>query len=158
MSKAFTREDDDAPESPAATRPLSAALGGVPNYLTPDGANRLRAELAELQPRAEAGDASVAPRAARLRQILASAIVVPPPPDPSKIAFGARVRVRDAQGADETYRLVGVDEIELHDDAMSWRSPLAKALVGARSGAKVRVRLPAGDTELVIVAVTYGRA
>ena len=48
MSKAFTREADDAPEPPARP-PQSARLpSGAKNYLTPDGAARLQAELDQL--------------------------------------------------------------------------------------------------------------
>ncbi len=48
MSKAFTREEDDAPERPTPLRPASSLPPGTKNYLTPDGAVRFRDELDRL--------------------------------------------------------------------------------------------------------------
>lgn len=160
MSKAFTRESDDAPDDSLSARPLSAILGGLPNYLTPRGAQRLRAELGKLlrqpDPRASS-NATGTPgsRVTRLRQILATATVVPAPPDPAKIAFGARVRARNQRGEVPVYWIVGVEETDLDEDAISWQSPLAKALLGARVGSRVRTRLPAGEEEFEILEISY---
>ena len=38
---------------------------------------------------------------------------------------------------------------------VSWRSPIAKALLNASVGQRLRVKLPGGETELEIVAVAY---
>src|SRR5512145_2635665 len=48
MSKAFTRESDDAPEEPIATRLAPVLPPGAKNYLTPDGVRRLREKLNKL--------------------------------------------------------------------------------------------------------------
>lgn len=48
MSKAFTREDD-LPEPPVVSRRASALPPDTQNLMTPDGAQRLRAELSHLQ-------------------------------------------------------------------------------------------------------------
>ena len=47
MSKAFTRESDDAPEAPLV-RPVSVLPPGLKNLLTPGGALQLRQELEQL--------------------------------------------------------------------------------------------------------------
>ena len=70
-----------------------------------------------------------------LEQILASVHVVDPPDAPSNsFTFGATVTVKDKEGATETYTVVGVDELDLEPDAVSWISPLGKALLAADMG------------------------
>ena len=78
---------------------------------------------------------SVSERVTELEQILASIHVVDPPDAPSNsVTFGATVTVKDKEGATETYTVVGVDELDLERDAVSWISPLGKALLAADMG------------------------
>jgi transcription elongation factor GreB len=70
-----------------------------------------------------------------LEQILVSVHVVDPPDAPSNsVTFGATVTVKDKEGAIETLTVVGVDELNLERDAVSWISPLGKALLAADVG------------------------
>jgi transcription elongation factor GreB len=62
---------------------------------------------------------------------------------------------RREDGAERRYRLVGVDEADPRRGALSWRSPLAAALLGARVGDTVTFRSPRGDEELEVVALSY---
>ena len=74
-------------------------------------------------------------RVAELEQILASVHVVDPPdPASNSVAFGATVTVKDKKGRTETYTVVGVDELDLEPDAVSWISPIGKALLAADMG------------------------
>jgi transcription elongation factor GreB len=151
MSKAFTREADDAPERPAARRTTVVLPPGAKNYFTPDGLKKLRAEL-------EAASASPAGRARMLeiQQRLESAEAVPPPPLPwDQVHFGATVTVRDERGEKNTYRIVGPHEADIDRDWISYLSPLAKALLKARMGERVRFRAPGGEQLLEIIAVRY---
>jgi transcription elongation factor GreB len=50
---------------------------------------------------------------------------------------------------------VGVDKDDPQRGALSWRSPLAAALLGARVGDTVTFRSPRGDEELEVVALNY---
>ena len=167
MSKAFTRESDDAPDLPLPSRRATPLPPGTPNLITPDGAQRLRAELAELAERRRPLTTSTDPETRRrvaaldnrmrqLQQSLESASVVQSPPEPwTEVRFGATVKVRDQHGEEILYRLVGVDEVDLARDWVSWRSPVARALLDAQLGQKVRVQVPAGDLELEILAISY---
>ena len=78
---------------------------------------------------------------------------------PGRVAFGATVTVREAgagsAGAAETYRIVGVDEADPATGAISWISPLARALISARLGDVVTLRLPDGERRLEVAAVEY---
>lgn len=130
MSRAFVKEDVDPPERSGRKRSASGLPPGATNYITARGAKRLRDELQKLRA-ANAGSE----RIIELEQILASAHVVDPSSAPSNsVTFGATVTVKDKQGATETFTVVGVDELNLERDAVSWISPLGKALLAADMG------------------------
>ena len=139
MSKAFTKEDDDAPEPP---RQRLGVPVPVPNLVTAAGLHALRAELEQSPP----GD-----RARELADHLATAEVAEPG-DRSTVGFGTTVTVADAAGRQRSYRLVGAIEAAPRAGAINWQSPIAQALLDARVGDTVT--LPAGDVE--VVAITYG--
>ena len=50
------------------------------------------------------------------------------------MAFGTRVTLRRGDGTEITYRIVGEDEADPARFLLSWLSPLAEALLGARPG------------------------
>src|SRR5213076_860459 len=82
-----------------------------------------------------ARQAPVSERVTELEQILASVHIVDPPDAPSNsVTFGATVTVKDKKGATETLTIVGVDELNFERDAVSWISPLGKALLAADMG------------------------
>ena len=168
MSKAFTRESDDAPEEPQFSRPASVLPPGAPNYLTPGGAERLRMELERLteqeRPAVQASSAddvkarlrAVDQRILEIGEALGSARILPPPPKPwDRVSFGASVTVRMADGEEVTYRIVGVDEVDLDRGWVSWLTPVAKALMNARLGERVTLQLPGGRTELEVLGILY---
>jgi len=76
-------------------------------------------------------------------------------PDKAKVWFGATVTVADEDDARRTVTLVGEDEADAGAGRISFYSPLAAALRGAAVGDLRRVRLPAGDKEVEIVAIAY---
>lgn len=168
MSRAFVRESDDRPELPIE-RPVSALPPGAKNYMTAAGAARFRAELARLNAieRPRLAGSSDDPEAKRqllmlnqrieqIEESLRSAEVIAPGDGPADtVRFGATVTVRDAAGEESTYRIVGVDEMDADRDLVSWISPLARALMNARKGERVRFRLPSGEQELEVVEVRY---
>jgi transcription elongation GreA/GreB family factor len=130
VSRAFVKEDVDLPERSGRKRSASGLPPGATNYITARGANRLRDELQKLR----AANA-VSERVTELEQILASVHIVDPPDAPSNsVTFGATVTVKDKEGATETYTVVGVDELDLEPDAVSWISPIGKALLAADMG------------------------
>ena len=135
MSRAFIKEDVDPPERSGRKRSASGLPPGAINYITARGANRLRDELQKLR-----ASNAVDERVFELEQILATVYVVDPPdPASNSVAFGATVTVKDAKGVLETYTVVGVDELDLEPDAVSWISPLGKALLAADIGDSLRL-------------------
>ena len=134
MSRAFIREDVDPPERSGRVRSASGLPPGAMNYITAHGARRLGAELNELR-RTNSDPA----RIAELEAALASATVVEPPENRSNsVAFGATVTTKQNDNI-QTYTVVGVDELGFYPDAISWISPVGKALLAAELGDKVRL-------------------
>jgi transcription elongation factor GreB len=167
MSKAFTRESDDAPDLPMAPR-RSPLPPGAKNYLTPAGERQLREELERLTqverpPLARVTDDSevrrqlsvMDQRILDLQQTLQTAVVVPPPaPTENRVRFGATVTIRQ-RGEEIRYRIVGVDEADLDRGWVSWLSPIAKALLNAETGQRVKFKFPSGEEDLEILSVAY---
>jgi transcription elongation GreA/GreB family factor len=130
MSRAFVKEDVDLPERSGRKRSASGLPPGATNYITARGAKRLRDERQKLSVANATRE-----RVAELEQILASVHVVDPPdPASNSVAFGATVTVKDKKGGTETYTIVGVDELDFEPDAVSWISPIGKALLAADLG------------------------
>ncbi len=181
MNKAFVREsdgDEDEELEPSLKLPT-----GTRNYITPAGHARLKAELEHLVKRerphvvevvawaasngdrSENGDYIYGKR--RLREIdrrirfltkrLDIAEVVDPlrQGDNDQVFFGARVRIADSDGSENTYTIVGVDEANASLGRISWISPLARALIKAREGDVVRFQSPVGVREIEILEVLY---
>lgn len=168
MSRAFVRESDDRPELPIA-RQASALPAGAKNYITADGAERLRTELQQLveserpalaarsdDPDAKCQLLALNQRIEQLEESLRSAEVVGPDNGPKdSVRFGATVTVRNQRGEESTYRIVGVDEMDMDRDWVSWISPIARALMGAKIGSRVRFKFPSGTDELEVLAIRY---
>jgi transcription elongation GreA/GreB family factor len=72
-----------------------------------------------------------------------------------KVTFGATVTVLTENEERKTYAIVGVDEINPGAGHISWRSPVARALMNARSGDSVTVQLPQGESQIEICSVEY---
>jgi transcription elongation factor GreB len=160
VSKAFTREDDQQDPAPAP-KPASPLPPGAKNYVTPDGAKMLKARLDTLLEEARRAPGEQADalneRIHELKRALESAVVVPPPSgDVDVVRFGATVSVRTLPDGDTVrYRIVGVDETDVARGWISWVSPIAKALLAAGVGDRVRAALPSGERELEILEIVY---
>lgn len=182
MSKAFTKEGDGADPSDENESPESQIPKGAKNYITPVGAERLKAELKKLlhedRPalvkviewaagngdRSENGDYIYGKR--KLREIdrrirflskrLESHEVVDPSGQKSdQILFGATVTVEDEDGAKKIYQIVGIDETDPARGKVSWISPIARALINAKVGDAVVLRTPQGERELSVLKIQY---
>jgi len=155
VSKAFTRESDEM--EPADIHSVRTQLPpGTRNYITSEGADQLRHhlnELLEARRSAKSPDQRFDSAIRKLGSILGTVVVAEVPTDQDKVAFGASIVVRDSNGDEETYRIVGVDEADPAHNRISWISPLARALLNHKAGDKILFRSPAGDQELTILKV-----
>ena len=164
MSRAFVKGgDDDLSAGELPERPLS----DHPNYVTPRGIELLQARLKELQEsrdRLKAEDEPMAKQ--KLLEVkrdlryyeaqLERAQVVEPKNQPrDEVHFGATVTIADEADKRHVFHIVGDDEADVALSRISWASPLAKALIGARVGDSVKWQRPAGASEVEIVAISY---
>jgi transcription elongation factor GreA len=152
-----------------------------PNAITPEGLERLKAEVEEmetngrregaeririarewgdLKENAEYHDAKnslalLERRITVLREKLDNAVVVDSAPaDGDVVGFGSRVEVVDEESGRTTeYTLVGSTEADLSAGLLSAESPVARALTGRRVGDVVGVPTPRGERKLRIAAV-----
>ena len=77
------------------------------------------------------------------------------PANQDKVYFGAWVTLCDEAGDEREYRIVGADETNAGKGYISIDSPMARALIGKSLDDVVKVQLPGGETELEITGVRY---
>lgn len=68
------------------------------------------------------------------------------------VAIGCTVTVKDEDGDESTYTLVGEDESDPAEGLISVYSPLANGLLGKKVGQTVEVQLPVGPRQFKIVS------
>ena len=161
MSRAFVKETD-GPE--ALVRPEPVLPDGVPNHVTPWGAVAFRDRLAAAQteraelPEGGLGDARKTELDAEIRWLerrLATFVETPPVAEPERVGFGSVVTLDGERGV-RTLSIVGVDEVDAGNGAVSWQSPLAVALRGAAVGDVVVVKTPGGEEEWEVTGIRAG--
>ncbi|HVF71182.1 MAG TPA: GreA/GreB family elongation factor [Chthoniobacterales bacterium] len=170
MSKAFTRDENEGPDIPDVVPTASVLGSGAKNYMTPAGVAKLREELRRLveetrpqlasesrrDPDAKRQLSRLDQRIMQLESSLESAEVVQPADGPSDVVrFGACVTVRESDGSETSYRIVGVDEADPDQNWVSWVSPIAKALLNRKLGERVRFKFPSGAATLEIKEIHY---
>ena len=152
------------------------------NYITAEGAIKLRAELDQLltveRPRvtqqvseaAAQGDRSENAEyiygKKRLREIDRRLewltkrldqlkIVSDVPTEQDKVFFGAWVRLADEDDHEVEYRIVGPDETDTKNRWISMDSPLGRALLRKEIGDEVTVQRPKGEAVFEIISIRY---
>lgn len=180
MSKAFTRESDDADDDEPQ---LPSLPSGARNYITPQGYARLRRELLDLidseRPkvvegvywaasngdRSENGDYIYGKK--RLREIdrrirfLTKRLEIAEIIDPAvhhgseQIFFGARVTYVDNAGVARTVTILGIDEADSSQAQVSWVAPIARTLLKARAGDVLQLVTPGALVEIEVISVDY---
>jgi transcription elongation factor GreB len=95
------------------------------------------------------------------KRIDAAEIVDPEAPRSGRAArhvfFGATVRYANASGTERVVSVVGLDEVDLDRNHISWVSPLARALMKSGPGDCVVLRAPGTTDQLQILEVRYER-
>src|SRR5712672_4386382 len=75
----------------------------------------------------------------------------------TQVFFGATVRYANASGTERVVSVVGLDEVDLDRNHISWVSPLARALMKSGVGDRVVLHAPGGTEQLQILEVRYQR-
>jgi transcription elongation factor GreB len=95
------------------------------------------------------------------KRMEASAVIDPEAPrskaQTERAFFGATVRYAHADGTEREASIVGVDEVDLDRNHISWASPLGRALIKAAEGDEVVLQAPRGPETLTVLEVRYER-
>jgi transcription elongation factor GreA len=93
---------------------------------------------------------------ARLREKIADAVIVKEESSGAGgvVSFGSTVVVRDAEGGEQTWRIVSSHDAAPGDGRLSAESPVAVALLGRAPGEQTSVSLPRGKRTLTVVSVS----
>jgi transcription elongation GreA/GreB family factor len=148
MSRAFTKETGES--APPPQRMVEEG----PNPVTPQGMRQIEAEVARLEAGMQS-ESNVLLRETLARDLRywtirkASAEIVQSAAD-GAVAFGSIVTI-ERKGRQQTFRIVGVDEADASKGLISFRAPLAAAVLGARVGDIIEAGEPLGEMEVMAV-------
>jgi transcription elongation factor GreB len=96
-------------------------------------------------------------RLAHLARIMKAAKIVDPARQTvrDEVRFGATVEVADDDDNRRVLTIVGDDEADASAGCIGWSAPLARALIGAKTGDERIVRLPSGEKSYEVIAIRY---
>ena len=145
MSRAFVKETAES------AAPPERMVEDGPNPVTPEGLAQIEGHIARIET-AMATEANVLLRETLARdlrywEIRKSTAEVAPPATDGTVAFGSTVTIA-RKGRNQTFRIVGVDEADAARGLISFRSPLAQAVLGARVGDIIEAAEPLGEIEV----------
>ena len=148
MSRAFVKES--AESAPPPERMVEEG----PNLVTAEGLAQIEAHVARIEAalKAEANPLlrETLERDLRYWSVKKASAEIVPPPSGEDVAFGSRVTI-SPKNRRQVFRIVGVDEADPAKGLISFRSPLAAAILGARAGEIVEAAEPLGEIEIVSV-------
>ena len=73
----------------------------------------------------------------------------------TKVCFGATVVFEDDAGAKKKWQIVGEGESDTAQGTISWKSPMARALLGKQVGDVVTVERPAGEIQIEVLELWF---
>ncbi|MBE0682715.1 MAG: transcription elongation factor GreA [Anaerolineales bacterium] len=150
-----------------------------PNYLTPEGEAKLKAELEDLKgPRREQlaarlrsaiqmGDLSenadyhkakedqgfLEGRIQEIEAILRNSLIIEKSLNKGIVSIGAHVTIQEGDFDPETYHLVGPAEADPRNGKISHESPIGKALMDKKVGDIAEADAPGGKVKFKIVKI-----
>lgn len=152
------------------------------NYITPSGIARLKAEYHELMhverpkvvevvtwaagngDRSENADYQYGKKRLReidkrvrflIQRIDKAEVVDPQSIKSATVLFGATVTILNEDEVEATYQIVGEDEFDAKHGKVSWKSPIARALLGKKVGDEVGIQKPGGVEYVTIENIQY---
>ena len=148
MSRAFVRE------SAESAAPPERMIAEGPNPVTQAGYEKIAAEVARLEGALKSEPnvllRETLERDLRYWTVKKASAQVAPPPEGAAIAFGSRVTLI-RNGRRQSMRIVGEDEADPACGLVSWRSPLAQAVIGAMEGDEIEMARPKAEIAIVKV-------
>jgi transcription elongation GreA/GreB family factor len=123
-----------------------------PNLVTPHGLAQIDAHIARIETSMKT-ETNVLLRETLARDLRyweirkVSAEVVQPSADDT-VSFGSTVTIQ-RKGRTQTFRIVGVDEADASKGLISFRSPMAQAILGAKERDLIEMGEPLGDIDII---------
>ena len=148
MSRAFVKET--AESAPPPERMVDEG----PNLVTPEGLAQIEAHVARIEASMKS-ETNVLLRETLARDLRyweirkASAEVVTPVCD-GTVAFGCTVTIQ-RKDRTQTFRIVGVDEADASKGWISFRSPMAQAILGSRPGDVIEAGKQLGEIDVLAI-------
>lgn len=150
MSRAFVKE------SAESAPPPERMVADGPNLVTEAGAARIDAEVARIEAALKSETnvllRETLERDLRYWAVKKARVQVVAAPAGDAVAFGSRVTIA-RNGKRQSFRIVGEDEADPREGLVSWRSPLAQAILGARAGEIVEMEKPPAEISILTVGV-----
>jgi len=146
MSRAFVKETAES------AAPPERMVEDGPNLVTPEGLAQIETHIARIEASMKT-ETNVLLRETLARDLRYweirknNAEVVAPSTD-GTVAFGSAVTIA-RKGRTQTFRIVGVDEADAAKGLISFRSPLAQAILGAHPGDIVEAPEPFGEIDII---------
>ena len=142
MSRAFVKETAESAPPP------ERMVDDGPNLVTAEGLAQIEAHVVRIEA-AMKTETNVLLRETLARdlrywEIRKSTAEVVPPPAEDKVSFGSTVIIH-RKGRAQTFRIVGADEADVSKGLISFRSPMAQAVLGARPGDLIEADEPLGE-------------
>ena len=148
MSRAFTKETAES------AAPPERMVDDGPNLVTAEGLAAIDAHIARIEA-AMAAETNILLRETLARDLrywtlrqASAELVLQPTGD--TVAFGSHVTIARGERR-QSFRIVGVDEAEPSRGLISFRSPLAAAILGAAAGDIIEAGEPLGEIEIIEV-------
>jgi transcription elongation GreA/GreB family factor len=151
MSRAFVKETAES------AAPPERMVDEGPNLVTQEGLGQIQGHIARIEA-AMKSEANVLLRETLARDLRyweirnASAQVVEQVRD-GHVGFGTTLTI-ERKGRIQTLRIVGVDQADVAKALISFRSPLAQAILGARPGDTIEANEPLG--EIIVRCIDEG--
>jgi transcription elongation factor GreA len=152
----------------------------APTHLTAEGLTNLRAELEDLTTQRrpevisrikaarELGDLSenadydaarkeqsfLEGRVQQLEQMIKHAVIIHTTSESGSVVdLGSTVVVETDRHGEETFQIVGSAEADATAGKISFTSPIGRALLGRKAGEKIRVEIPQGSMDFLVLEV-----
>lgn len=99
--------------------------------------------------------AAIEERIGRLEQVIKEAKIVAHDKKGDVVGLGSEVKIQKEKEKDSrTYTIVGSEEANIHDNKLSYLSPLGEALMGKAKGDTFTFETPAGKQSYKILSVS----
>jgi transcription elongation GreA/GreB family factor len=145
MSRAFVKETAES------AAPPERMVDEGPNLVTPEGLAKIEAHIARIEASMKTETnillRETLARDLRYWEIRKSTAEVVTSSTDGSVAFGSQVTIT-RKGRTQSFRIVGVDEADATRGLISFRAPLAQAILGARPGDIIEAAEPLGEIEI----------